>query len=400
MVEPITKISQILQKGNKKQIIDNLINELTNISTYCSKILGQGFFGKVYENVVGPYFGLVIDDIKFILPIVTKEANNLGPITITQINDDLLIYTNNGLSSEALILYMISKLWYQELSPNIVFMIGTGNCSNNNSNIVTNIVLERHGLFDPIKIDVSNYTHTRLLQQPKYKMSFLETLGELSDYLTINYDDSFSCVLPNNKKVYIPDLIDFLLISYLHTSYFLWSQIGLTLVDQHFNNVLIHWINDLSRVGKKSLKSLEYIYYNLGDKYIKIPTFGILLKIGDVGLCIMNPQKNVLVIGDVAFIDNLPQYIKYKNYYPTYMHMLMLIFYSFPLEIVQKTRIFKLITNTFPLNKYRIEEGFTEELSKKCPNSMEILKNNVFQDLHIKEIDQNLNSDSYFVVRI
>jgi hypothetical protein len=385
----------LLKNGKHEEIRKHLMDEVYKMATYCSQVIGEGFFGKVTVPVTGPAFSVKIDDEYIIMPIVVKEAKNVGNVYMDDIDNTLIISSDMSLSCEAIMLYILSKFWYKGLNLHLPYMIGIGNCNPDNKLLVTNIISERHGLFHQIEINYQNYIRTPMhLNQMNKDMrySYLASVGDLFEYILVNYDDKFMCKLENNINVYLPDLIDQYCIFYLHTSDFLWKNLGMTLSDQHAGNIFVHWINSMSRCGKKSLTDLKNIYYEIGkNKYLKIPVNGLIFKIGDIGTCFMKIQDSVMIVGDLANSRNLNYVTMYKKKYNLYLESMEIILGMFPLEILTKTKIYKILLK----NKYlarHIYIGFRKQDNINAPTELEILNDDIYSDFFSKDYkDDNQN---------
>lgn len=390
-------IYDILRNGDHKSIKENLLGEIYKMATYCSDIVGEGYFGKVSIPSVGPYISVKIDDMYYTIPVVIKETKNIGNIYMDEVGKDLIINSNHGITCEAIILYMISKLWYKGANPHLPFMIGMGSCDFNKQNLVTHIILERHGFDNRIEINFSNFVPTpNHLNWGESKFSRLTTVYELIQYINIHIDQNLKCKLPNNIEVYVPDIIDNFCIFYLHSSYYLWENLGIVLSDQHLNNLYVHWISELSRCGKRSVKNLENIYYDIGNnKFLKTKTHGIIFKIGDVGCSIMNIQKNVIVVGDLAMAEKLEKIKMYKTYHNFYLPTIEFVLNNFSREIKNKTKIIKLLDSNDNLSKYVPYVGMTNEVDKKTITELEVLNDPIFDNM--KQINYVDDEENYVI---
>jgi len=392
-------IYKLLKSGSHEEIRKHLLSEVYKIATYCSRIIGEGFFGRVTIPVIGPTFSVKIDDEYVTMPVVVKESKNAGNVYIDDIDDNLIISSDMSLTCEAIMLYILSKFWYKGTNLHMPYMVGIGNCNFNNPLLVTNIILERHGLPHTIELNYENYIRNpmHLNKQNKDKrFSFLSTIGDFFEYTLLNYDNNFDVKLPNDITIHLPTVIDQYCIFYLHTSDFLWKNFGMTLSDQHAGNIFVHWLNDYSRCGKKSLSQLKYIYYEINkNKYIKISTNGIIFKIGDIGTCLMKMQDNVMIVGDLANSRNLNFVTMYNKKYNLYLDSIELILGMFPLELLSKTKIYNILLNNKYLSKHSYL-GFKKEDDQNAPNEMDILNNDAYKEFFVNEYkDDNEN----FVVK-
>jgi hypothetical protein len=392
-------IYDLLKNGDHKDIKEHLLYEIYKIASYCTETIGEGYFGKVSIPANGPYISVKIDENYYTVPIVVKEAKNVGNVYIDTMDDDLIINSDNGITCEAIMLFIISKLWYKGINLHLPFMVGMGSCDSSRAQSVTHILLERHGMFNPIELKRENYVPMpNQLFGENTKMTRLVTIIELSEYMSIHADNNFKCKLPNDTEVYLPDIIDNFCIFYLHTSYFLWENLGLTLSDQHMNNIYVHWINDMSKCGKRSINEVEHIFYEIGkDKYIKVKTFGLIFKIGDIGCSVMNIQNNVMIVGDLARREKLKDIKVYKKRHSFYVATIEFALDNFPREIINKTKIFSLLNSNKILSKYIPYIGFTEKLDKSAPTELELLNDKIYDDMKSSNIVDDVKN---FVIKM
>src|SRR5688572_9089173 len=101
------EILNFIETSSKEKIKDELYDKL-KYEEFCPKILGEGFFGKVYLPIV--------DELKKIdLPIVVKEAinlNNPDSKFVLEIIDNVLYISGDvNITTEALILMYVAKLY-------------------------------------------------------------------------------------------------------------------------------------------------------------------------------------------------------------------------------------------------------------------------------------------------
>ena len=397
-VDKFNNLYDLLKNGTRDEIKNILPKMVYNIGVYCSTYFGQGSFGTVSAPAFGPIVPVKIGEETIYLAIVVKESKvNTGIMYFNEYLDNLILSSDLNLTTEGIMLYILSKCWYDGTSLHMPVLVGTGACDLQRTGIITHLIIEKCGLDTPIEL-----TYTNRLVEPTAnifnlmftKMSYVSTVQDLCDYINLNYDDDYNCVLPNKNKIHYPDIIDNLTIFYLHTSAFLWNKFGMVLSDQHPGNIFVHWLNEYSRCGKKNISEIEYICYNIGNnKYLKVPTCGFIYKIGDIGCCIMNIQKNVTIIGNS--VDNDAAYLferinMYKTNWSFYMEMISTLFGKLPYCIIIKTKIYKIIMNNNKLNKFVPGIGFDKNLD--IPTELELLNSKEFESMIInKPIDTNEN---------
>lgn len=389
----------LLTKGSHKDIRDNLLNEVYKIADYCSTIIGEGSFGRVTIPTVGPFVNVQIGDERVILPIVVKETKDKGDVFIDEVNKTLIINSNNNITCEGLILFVLSKDWYKGLNLHLPFLIGMGSCFSQ-VNGVSHLVLERCGLMERvILLDENKYTgNLRQIVSNTVRTSFLSNIGGLIDYLIINSTAELKCILPNDITIFIPELIDNICIFYLHTCYYLWVKYGLTLGDQHIDNIFVHWINQLSRCGKHKINELESIYYEIGkNKFIKINTNKMIFKIGDIGISAMNIQNDVMICGNLPNVKNIQKVLNFKEKMPSYWDFILNLISACPVNFINDTIISKIIEKHNIYNKYVMLIGLKKEFEKNFPNELDILNDELYNGL---KVDLSVSNNKNFTINL
>jgi hypothetical protein len=206
------------------------------------------------------------------------------------------------------------------------------------------------------------------------------------------------CVLPNKKNVHLPELVDNMCIFYLHTCHFLWEKYGLVLGDQSSNNVFVHWINENSRCGKKKLAKLKYINYDIGKhEYIQTKTNGIIFKIGDIGISVMSPQKNVMIVGNLSNLDNIDNVSKYKTKCHCYWDFIFDVLRYVPSNVANATIISQIIQKYNISEKYVPFVGTNEKFINLMPSELDILNDNLYDKLKVKKIKNDKECFTNFI---
>lgn len=376
------KLKIELSGGNQDNDIVNCINDNTIIdiqnklplilktTIYCDKILGSGLMGTVAKSVTGDTHNVAIDNIVINMPIVVKEANQKGIFDIKIVDDILYIYSYLNLTSEVIILAYISKLWRQGISPHLPYMVGFSSCREdiNTSRIIT----ERHGLNSDIKVNIENTVNIAPFMfidrdndiDPLHYVTSLSTLYSLLEYVKLTSINGI-VTLPNNEKCDVAELCDYLTISYLHT-FILLSENNITLLDMHFSNIFLHWLHKNSYCGTKNIKSIKHIAYKISkNKYIHINTYGLILKIGDVGASIVQPKKDVVIIGFTNSIEKSKNIIPYATNPKFAIQFLYRLKELLPQNIYKKTVVCDILSH-YPYT------NLTGDSLEKVP--LEILK--------------------------
>lgn len=397
----ISSIDRLLLNGTDDEIKNNLLVEIYKISNYCDTVIGEGSFGKVILQSVGPYIKILIDDEKITIPVVIKESkySKYSQFNIRKIKDNLIISCGEGMLCEALILYILSKDWYKGINIHMPLLVGMGSCSETNIG-VSHLILEKCGLENRVNIKNNSFIgspSSLAFEQSDSIQSFLTNAGGLIDYISFNLKHDLKCILPNGAEVYLPDFIDGMFIFYLHTTHFLWTKYKLTLGDQSTNNIFLHWINESSRCGKKKVNNLKYIYYQIDkNTYIKINTNGIIFKIGDVGISVMNPQNNVIIIGNSSNEENIDLISKFKEKTYSFWDFIFDSLRYIPLEVVIKTKIFKIIEKYSISTKYIPFVGTNVKYNNEMLSELEILNDEIYDSLKINH-EQIIENENIFI---
>lgn len=283
----------------------------------CDKFLGSGFIGSVKVNAFGPTYTLHYENnIDVTIPIVIKMANVENELNMTIINNDAYIYNSRGLNVEAIIMYFIKPLIQLKLSPHLPLIIDHGKCIVTEKQPIDRIVSEMHGLQEQIRIDLPDFYESPMWghndkfdpNNPAILTAFA-TIDDLCLFINIKKKENDDVTLPNGITCNVIELLDYMAISYLVT-YNLLRSYNIHLLDMHPQNVFIHWLTENSYMREQNIGDTEYIFYKVGNVYYKIKTFGILLKMGDVGASIIHPKENIYIVGQLYDIDTTYPIVK------------------------------------------------------------------------------------------
>lgn len=407
-VKTIKSIDSLLFKGDHKEIKNNLINEINKIANYCDTVIGEGYYGKVTLSAYGSNFQIKIGNELVTLPIVIKEAKYSGSFSISKIQNDLIIHCSEGITCEAIILYILSKSWYNGENIHMPLLLGIGRCNKNDGSFgISHMILERCGLSERINIKKTKFIGSPsnlAFGENQQLLSFISNVGGLVDYLTFNMQNKMMCTLPNGEKIYVPEIIDNICIFYLHTTHFLWEKYKLTLGDQSSGNIFIHWINEESRCGKIKLNNLKQINYQINyhndnkkkGQFIRINTNGMIFKIGDVGISVMNPQNNVMLVGNLTNEENLEYIARYKHKCYSYWDFIFDVLRYIPMNVMTSTIIYKIIQKYDISTKYIPFVGVHERHIESMPSELEILNDALYDKMKIKNISNDMDDSGTF----
>jgi hypothetical protein len=393
----VKKFYDIMKKSDNKTIKEEFKKFINEYTYYCDEFLGEGFFGRVTTPNFGPVVNVFIGNSFVSLPTAVKQLKHPdGKFSIYEQDGKLYMVSEKTLTSEMIMLYMVSKLWYDERTPHLPFLLGVDSCGDIDSGFISKIVTERHGIMSWF-----NGLEKPIILRDRFKTPFwltrqnhvsnMATLDDLFLFCLLNRESETKITLPNGKTVYIPDLLDYLFISYVHTAHILYKDLHLILSDQHSTNIFIHWLGKFSRMGKTDMSNVDRIYYQIEkDKYIKCDTYGILLKLGDLGTCVMKPRDDVYVIGDVYDQDkHIKDFRKYDSYVASYIDMFMnIVGGTFPQGVISKTRVWKLCQKA-PFNTITY---LGTPVDVMLPTELEVLNADVFKDMVVDKVSKDANN--------
>lgn len=334
-----------------EDIKNGIINYFGSETNYCEKILGSGFYGTVSVSNLSDRMKIKVNGKIIELMIVVKKANQQSFFSMDEHNNKLFIYSGTGdMTNEAITLNLLSKLWYDGITPHAPFMITAYKCGSNPQSLIDTIVTEKIGLSEPIMLKRDLFSIYP--EEEEKKSMILGTLGELLMYI-VKTNDFGSVNLPNGIKADTIELLDALFIGYMHTLQLIWEKFKITLLDQHPGNIFIQWINPETHMGEKSLAQTKKISYDIGSgKYLTLNTYGIILKIGDVGVSYIIPRPDVMIYNyhqwaGPAQPDSVENQLntlgKYSQPIKTYLQMIHNYRQDLPPNILNKTIVGKLL---------------------------------------------------------
>lgn len=411
MVEQnITKIFT----ASPKDILKKLRPALEYNVAKCEVVLGEGVFGSVSRPNYAAFASVGVKNGKNVLiktvlkKLKLPDVTNFGQTIISQdaINEhidknvpaNMKTFVQNqkfpkeiyGFFSddhdphgEYIILAFVSKLWYNEITPHVPFLVIPMSCGP--ANRLDAFLLEANGL--PFQTKTIFKTAPLYLQNPAtHNFSYCETFYKLIEYM-INMGEGNSCVLPNKETVHIPTFLDHMAISYLFTYQQLVQTIGLVLQDQHLNNVFMYWLDDKSYMGSQFIGQIKHIVYDLdASTQLLIDVPGVLLKIGDIGASILKPRKDVVVIGETFGSPDALLKALYADKMPYYMQFLDNLMHTIPFNILMQTCLFALY-QAAPFNTLAGSSGITNDY----PSCSDILKKYFKKYIIAKDVEDALH---------
>jgi hypothetical protein len=340
-------IESISTQGSANNIKEAILKDLyKNGQEYNSIVLGEGVFGKALVPGFDTHIQPKGCDYK--VPVAVKMDKTDGELIISIESADsklrrVWVHSFNSVIPEILILSFMTDLWMKEESPHLPLMLGYLAQPAHNNIRISAIITELQGLPQPIPKPLKGVSLNALYGQKEGDTTRLITLYQLFDYMTI-YDLTELIPLKPHK------LIDYICISYLATHHLLESK-GVTIYDMHANNIFIHWLNKNSHMGKRSISGIKKIVYSVKSGKEKnktesfcIETGGIMIKLGDVGGCIID-KKDLSVVGfSVNPVYNLAGINVLRD--PKYSPLSFLEIHAFiPLVILKQTVLWRILNS-------------------------------------------------------
>lgn len=329
-----THIVDYLNHSSNQEIRETVIETL-NSTKFCDKILGAGYVGKVKVSGIGDSYTIVYRDIDVTIPVAVKESqvdSDVFAFTNPD-NQDLYLYCDRGISTEALILYYLRVLINEKRSPHLPLIIGHGKCDTSTIQPIDKIITERHGLDEELHVKLTGHYESPLWfnvpgydpENPVYS-THLTNFDDLCVYMNLMKDTKDMITLPNDQECNVIDLLNYISISYIVT-YDLLAKNNIYLMDIHPQNVFIHWLNKNSYMHDHFIGDTQYIYYKFGKKYYKIKTHGFIIKVGDVGASIVHPRSDLYLVGQgndlhktFPIVNKITQNTKCFDFLSTMIH--------------------------------------------------------------------------------
>jgi hypothetical protein len=333
---------------------------------YAEKYVGEGSYGKVYRQNIGPLIIYKIKDIEHIFKVVIKELKmtnitNFEFFDKKYIEDNINEYINssniknfnkkkynpiNVYSSdkhpngEYIILSLLSKFWYDGNNPHILFMLSPVSIKYNNR--IDGFVIEQCGIDEDINYEIKNIAFP--INFKKYTNTKLETLSELIRFSLNICDKDFNVknIIVGNFN--LVDILNEILLSYLFSHQQIQEQTNITLIDLHIENIMIKFIDEYAFSGEHKLLDYDSIHYNINNTIYEIPLRNFIIKFGDVGMSVFKNNK-VLIIGDT--IDGY----EFKKIFTDRMSYFIELFTNLrnmlPTNLYEKTICYDIMKNDF-----------------------------------------------------
>jgi hypothetical protein len=358
MIKPdkFNKFKNIIDFLNNSSI-EKIVLELKNIlNEYSSndQIIGKGYFGIAKISKVCETMDITLDkSLKISIPVIVKETreDKFVELNMKNIDNILYIHSEGSILCEIILLIYALDLWYKKISPHLPILINYGKTNNDKIN---RLITEKQGLDKNIYFEVNRlyglergdfpWVNKKPIGKVIYDSS-IATLSDLIKYIKLKKEGKY-IILPNGNKCNIIKLLDYLCISYIHTHQLLKDN-NIGLWDMHASNTFIHWLNGESYMGNQNISKIKNIVYKINNKYIKIKTFGLILKMGDIGDACMKIKNDVYLYGVCVNFDQNYKLIKevLKPNFPSIIEILCEIRDNIPFNIYKKTVAFNILSN-------------------------------------------------------
>jgi len=331
----INKTIDLLYSGTDitKKIL-SLPNLLSN-TEYCSVYIGKGSFGRVNVNKVPSSAEIKLDNVenKITIDSLAAKTININDASISYFIINLVYYnkkerlkktrtiidktnifdlkkvkklsTNdaminmffheNGLG-EGMIAVFISKLFTEGITPHVTLCCGFSDCK------------------DHIIIMYEN------LSCKTYSDRYVSNFSQYARFFQY-------------KKLLIDEeLINYCLISILHTISVIQKKFKMFHSDIHIGNIFIKNTNDKLYFNGMNMNKIDYIEYIYRDGSLFLPykKYKFILKVGDFGLSTIQHKDIIIINHDSNFCDrekmikrDYPNYpYDYDNKFPDYFLIL------------------------------------------------------------------------------
>jgi len=368
-------IIDYLNKNTNKEIKENIANKIIEISQLCEDKIGEGFFGRVYTPLISPIATITINkklSVRF--PIVVKESKHTeGNFYILDGKKRMYIYSDRDLTAESIILFFISKFWYNTSFPYGPFLVSIHSCGANKNVLVDKLVTERHGYYYTVE---TVHTGINLVGELDNSFSKLETVGALLETALNKCDNNYNFILQlYNKKLKfnIVELVNYIVLHFLISVDYC-TRKGLILTDQHIHNIFISWLaSGTINIGNKHMISVTDIYYKLDNStIIKAPLKNILIKLGDIGSSVLKLRNDLWIIGDVIKEQDVISHVEkyFDKYIPSYMTLFNGLHDILPHDMFSKSVLHDIYTDKH-ISKYTHLTGYVDP--DKYPTASDLL---------------------------
>lgn len=334
-----------------------------NSSSHCNDVIGSGGFGYVYvpheKNIIKIPFG---DENVEVSVVYKSKVWKPNIVTMFQLKNNIIYSSGYDMTLEAIVLIILSELWYNEITPHVNFVVAAYACSQSsggNKYFVDKIIAEKCGLDNKIEYE-------------RPKSYIYPTLGTLtSTYLGTLNDFIIWLNCTNAKEFDFPEFHDYIFISLTHTFATIWQRYKINVLDMKSDNIFIQWIKEDTRLGKVKMNAYKKFSYKVDDYYLTFNNFGIIPKIGDVGVSVMNPYPNFQITSGLLE-DN---YEFYSQELYSYLQVADAIKRSLKNYHFKRTSLSKLLDSE-PFNNL-LGQPFLF-VANKIPYASEILKTEYF----------------------
>lgn len=402
-------IISLIKNTPSAELFDAINNMMSMAYTpQTREIFGEGSFGIVYRSTISPMFDVVVKNDTIRINTVVKKMKDFGggffmtsidqksfddsiskyfdaTLKVPKINiadNTTILFSYDDITGEMIILMYLSKLWYDSITPHVPYLVMP--IVDNSVNKIDSLMLEMNGLPKP-------YTYKLRKSIPSIlgkfmSMTHLETMFELLQFITNHYeydekndkymiprlvfhDSDDGIKLQKINAVDVVELIDSLMLSYLITIHQLKKLYKFSLSDQRLANIFLCYPQFGSFVGVKNISKLKAIRYDIGDESYKVRVHDVIIKIGDVGVAIVQPKDDLYITSYCNNTEYNHNKIPLISYLPTYIEFLKEIDGILP-SIISSRLISNRIMNSGKIKEFTIVEGADFEY----PTEIELIR--------------------------
>jgi hypothetical protein len=397
-------IIDYLQKNKNSDIKKDIYDKLYLITQKCTDNISEGYFGKVYTPLLSPFIEINVKGMSIRMVAAIKQIQHEGSFNYLEKKNRLYLYSDRDLTAEAIILFYVSKWWYNSMMPYSPFLANVHNCFNRDSSPIDHLVTQRYGMFKDIsteKLGPNLYNNGSPIEF-SHKM---ETLWNVLLHGLNTCDDKMIFDVPADDYLKFPggklNLVDFMDNIILHTliAFDYFQRSGIALLDQHSSNIVLEWIGEYSTVGAKSMSKVKNIYYPTGKKgeYIVAPVNMCIPKLIDLGSSVLKLRDDLWIIADLITPDNHPYLNIFRHNVPMYHKLFDNFICMLPYNVFKKTKLYKIYEENEMIGKYN-ENTLGAYEFEKMPTPLDLLTE--FYKEQLTTLDtKTVNEDENFIIK-
>lgn len=258
----------------------------------CDRYVGSGYFSEVMK----PGFPQKIRGHTVAVKMEKRESS--GKFFEILQEPEYVLIRGQSMMIDVIFLTLFRSL--AKRTPHLLQMLEYSKCEG-----FYKLFLEYCGLHEPMELPLGRkYQHLNNIHS---------TLEQVSLYLNNLQDILYYPQVMTMMNLDLTLLVDSVTVAFLHTTWLLWSRLGITLFDQYPRNLMLKW----------DRKAPKKVYYQIDkETCLMVPTQGIIVKLGDVSLAVYNGDQ-VVVHGATHREDITPHAV--GKWHPSFLHYLQTI---------------------------------------------------------------------------